>query len=223
MKVIVTIIIMLSAIWCKAQTYLPPATITGSLEQGLRYGYQEGSYTTLPLFPTTLIQDTAYNFLLSKAKRPEYFAIQFEGYVQVPSDNAYTFYTKSDDGSKLWIDNVLVVDNDGLHYTTEKSGVINLKAGKHSIKVGMFNGSGIPAVLEVNYSSPNISKKAIPVSMLFRVKATTPVPKPSSFTTAQLSELDGIINKKIADSVKKIFIQSKDVKQGQGIDTLIIK
>ena len=48
-----------------------------------------------------------------------------------------TFYTTSDDGSSLYIDDVLVVSNDSLHAATEKSGVIGVNyknSNKSSIK-----------------------------------------------------------------------------------------
>ena len=55
----------------------------------------------------------------------------------------FTFQTGSDDGSRLWVDNVMVVDNWGLHGTTYVEGEIKLSKGYHEIKVHMFaNGGG---------------------------------------------------------------------------------
>ena len=59
------------------------------------------------------------------------------------------------------------MDNDGLHWPTEKSGSIGLKAGYHSISVGYFQQSG-NMVLNVSYSGSDLKKQAIPNSMLFR-------------------------------------------------------
>ena len=212
MKKLLTTILLLSAIWCNAQ-YLP-ATTTGTFEQGLFYKYQEGNYSVLPVFPTTLIQDTAYNFTLSKAKRKEYFAIQFEGYVKVPSDKVYTFYIKSDDGSKLWVDDILVVNNDGLHQAIEKSGTISLAAGNHKIKVGMFNATGLIPVFEVQYSSSTIPKKPIPITMLFRDKSIGAKPDLTSYTKAQV---DSIIK------VFQLYVRPENIKKGKNgeMDTLI--
>jgi hypothetical protein len=107
------------------------------------------------------------NFDLSPANKDYIFSFNFTGYVDVPSDGQYTFYTNSDDGSKLYIDDVLVVNNDGTHGAQEESGTIGLKAGKHAISVGFFQQTG-DKILTVSYSGSNISKQTIPASLLFR-------------------------------------------------------
>jgi hypothetical protein len=100
------------------------------------------------------------------------FAFNFTGYINVPSDGQYTFYTSSDDGSLLYIDGFLVVNNDKQHGVDEKSGTIGLKAGKHAISVGFFQQYG-DRVLTVSYAGPNISKQIIPSSLLFRSSTTS--------------------------------------------------
>ena len=47
------------------------------------------------------------------------YGIKFTGFVKVPAEGLYTFYTKSDDGSRLYLGDRLVVDNDGLHGAAE--------------------------------------------------------------------------------------------------------
>ena len=96
-----------------------------------------------------------------------YFAFRFTGYIKVPSNGTYTFYTYSDDGSKLYVNGSLVVDNDGLHGMLEKSGIVSLTAGKHLIVVTYFEKDGGQGLI-VSYSGPGISKKQIPVNKLFR-------------------------------------------------------
>lgn len=101
------------------------------------------------------------------------FGIKYEGYIEVPVDGTYTFYTNSSDGSKLYIGNTLVVDNNGTHNLTLKSGQIGLKAGKHVIKVVYFdnvsNDGQTNRALEVSYAGPNIAKTIIPASVLYRI------------------------------------------------------
>jgi hypothetical protein len=67
----------------------------------------------------------------------------------------------------LYVNGSLVVDNDGLHGMLEKSGSINLLAGKHAIVVTYFEYGGGQGLI-VSYSGPGISKKQIPVNVLFR-------------------------------------------------------
>ncbi|GAA0957848.1 hypothetical protein GCM10009558_076200 [Virgisporangium aurantiacum] len=54
----------------------------------------------------------------------------------------YTFRLTSDDGSRLYIDDTLVVDHDGLHGATSKDGTITLTAGYHSLRAEMFEAGG---------------------------------------------------------------------------------
>ncbi|CAZ95620.1 alkaline phosphatase family protein [Zobellia galactanivorans] len=68
--------------------------------------------------------------------------VRFTSYIQVKENSNYRFYLRSDDGSQLFIDNQLIVDNDGDHGVKTKDGQINLKPGKHAIKVLWFNGGG---------------------------------------------------------------------------------
>ena len=66
----------------------------------------------------------------------------FDGYIHLPSDGVYAFYTYSDDGSGLWIDGELVVDNDGLHSREEKTGSIALRKGLHKFSLRYFDSNG---------------------------------------------------------------------------------
>jgi hypothetical protein len=70
------------------------------------------------------------------------FALRFTGTLSVPKDGAYTFGTESDDGSRLYIDGKLVVNNDGLHGMEEKTGKATLKAGPHTLIATYFNNGG---------------------------------------------------------------------------------
>lgn len=65
-----------------------------------------------------------------------------EGYVWAFFDGIYTFSTNSDDGSKLYIGDELVVNNDGLHGMVSKSGTIPLAAGWHRVRIEFFENGG---------------------------------------------------------------------------------
>ena len=110
-------------------------------------------------------------FDISSAQQNITFAFNFTGFITVPADGQYTFYTNSDDGSNLYIDNVPVVNNDGLHSALEQSGTIGLHAGKHAISVGFFQQGG-SSVLDVSYSGPGVVKQSVPPSALYRISPT---------------------------------------------------
>src|SRR3712207_6465735 len=102
---------------------------------GLQYEYYEGTWSSLPDFNTLPAVKTGTNpaFDLSPRNRNHNFGFRYRGYVNIPTDGLYTFYTSSDDGSRLYIGSTLVVENDGLHAARETSGRIGLRAGKHAI------------------------------------------------------------------------------------------
>ncbi|WP_069658999.1 alkaline phosphatase family protein [Arcticibacter eurypsychrophilus] len=94
------------------------------------------------------------------------FGLVYEGYLQIDKAGKYSFYTQSDDGSKLYIDGEQVVDNDGDHGVIESMGSITLKPGKHAIKVAYFNADG-GFWLETFYKGPGLTKQIIPANKLF--------------------------------------------------------
>jgi Metallo-peptidase family M12/PA14 domain/Bacterial Ig domain len=65
-----------------------------------------------------------------------------DGYVWALLDGIYTFTTDSDDGSRLYIGDELIVDNDGLHGMVKRGGTIPLSAGWHQIRIEFFERGG---------------------------------------------------------------------------------
>jgi alpha-L-fucosidase len=87
------------------------------------------------------------------------FAQVLEGYLEAPADGIYGFFITSIDGSRLWIGDELVVDNDGLHERRELLGEIGLKAGLHPIRIESFS-SGGEVWLSAAWRGPRVSKRA---------------------------------------------------------------
>lgn len=162
---------------------------------GLSYAYYEGTWTALPDLAamTPLAMGWVDQFDLSVRQRDDDFAIRFTGYVEVPTDGAYTFDLDSDDGSRLWIGNTLVVDNDHTGSFQVASGTIGLAAGLHSIAVSYFDHSG-PQGLSISYAGPGIANTSIPASALFRDANQPPTADAGPdlmVLTNRLVELDG--------------------------------
>ncbi len=138
--------------------------------QGLSYQYYEARFDGVPAFDNLPVIESGFvdNFTLAPRKRQDQIGFRFTGLVKVPADGNYTFYTESDDGSRLYIGDQLVVNNDGDHAPTERKGTLQLTAGDHPIMVGWFN-SGGGSVLKVSYECPGIPKEPIPNSALSRL------------------------------------------------------
>jgi fibro-slime domain-containing protein len=88
----------------------------------------------------------------------ELYSWEWNGYFKPSSSEIYTFYTSSDDASYLYIDNILVVNNGGLHGNNESSGTINLIADTYyPIKIQFGENTG-GDIITVSFSSYTISK-----------------------------------------------------------------
>lgn len=90
----------------------------------------------------------------------------FSGYLKIDKQDLYTFFLVSDDGSKLYIDGDLLIDNDGFHGMTELWGQLDLSPGLHRIWMCYFNAGG-PMGLQLHYKPKGDDRKAIPPEMVF--------------------------------------------------------
>src|SRR5262249_30469680 len=72
---------------------------------------------------------------------------------KIEREAVYTFIVTSDDGSRLYIDGKLVVDNDGIHAPQARQGSTRLTKGVHKITVGFMQGGG-GAELDVQIEAP---------------------------------------------------------------------
>lgn len=117
----------------------------------VHYFYPVTGMTQLPDFDSmtpnwranlTQVNITPTVGLIGNGGASDNVAIEFTGWVNVPISDVYTFFTESDEGSQLFVGNTLVVDNNGLHAATERSGTIGLKAGRHKVTVRYFDATG---------------------------------------------------------------------------------
>lgn len=133
----------------------------------LNYAYYTGSWSALPDFSALAPAKTGTvgGFDLSPRTQDDSFGFVYTGTLHVPTEGTYTFFTSSDDGSKLHIDGLEVVNNDGLHGVQERSGSIPLAAGDHEIRVAFFEAAGGQS-LSVSWQGPGLPKEPIPSSAL---------------------------------------------------------
>jgi hypothetical protein len=104
-------------------------------------------------------------FDLSHRTRDTQFAVRFTGVVTAPVTGVYQLFLRSDDGSRLWVGDRLLIDNDGLHSSRELSGFIALEAGRHPITVAMFEADG-GFELDVSWTRPGARKEKLPTAAL---------------------------------------------------------
>ncbi|WP_422924249.1 PQQ-dependent sugar dehydrogenase [Singulisphaera sp. PoT] len=100
------------------------------------------------------------------------FAARFTGFLKVDTPGRYTLALNSNDGSRVWIDGNLVINNNGIHGMVRRTRAITLDAGLHSIQVDYFQNRG-PAGLILSWSGPGVARQAIPASQLFHASDST--------------------------------------------------
>ena len=100
------------------------------------------------------------------------FSTRWTGQVQPRSSGTYTFFTSMDDGVRLWVNDVLIVDDFVEHPPTTQSGTINLTAGqKYDVRIDHYeNGGGAAAKLE--WAGPGVARQVVPKSQLYPAPVT---------------------------------------------------
>jgi len=74
------------------------------------------------------------------------FALKATGIITIPTAGVWTFLTNSDDGARVKIDGVAVINDDTLHATSDRLGTVTLTAGTHVIELVFFELGGGEAI-----------------------------------------------------------------------------
>lgn len=95
------------------------------------------------------------------------FSARWTGKIQPQFSETYTFYARTDDGVRLFVNNQLIIDKWVNQGATEWSGALSLLAGqKYDIKMEYYENKG-KAIAELRYSSSSTPKQIIPAEALF--------------------------------------------------------
>ena len=142
--------------------------VTEQLESGLNYRYYEGEFRqTKEIVDSFLVKSgVCRQFSIEKSLREEQFGFEFDGYIRVPADGLYTFYLESNDGSVLYLDDDVLIENDGAHAVNEVSSSNSLQAGMHRIALKYFQQGG-GKHLKVSWKGPGLDKREISPHVLF--------------------------------------------------------
>lgn len=133
--------------------------------KGFRYRLYQGSWTRMPNYGELkpVFESVASDLRVeSRQQSEDNWAMVLDGNFDVDRPGKYTFFLNSDDGSKLYIDDELVIDNDGDHSLLELSGEKELSAGMHKLRIEFFE-SGGEAILELDLAGPGMERRPFPV------------------------------------------------------------
>lgn len=131
------------------------------LTKGVQYSYYIGRFGSTPNY-LNLTADKIVNieqFQLENIENvPSHYALLLISSINIEVSGEYTFYSGSNDGSKLYIGDVLLIDNDGGHGYQEKYGKINLNKGEYKVEVRYFQQGG-GQELKVSWKGPGFEKR----------------------------------------------------------------
>ncbi|MBM2833759.1 MAG: hypothetical protein HW406_920 [Candidatus Brocadiaceae bacterium] len=152
---------------------IAPIQITSQeLEMGLIANYFYGTECKGKPF-LTKVEPGYISFTFNKESKPYKvpFSIEWVGYIQISKNGIYKFATRSDDGSQVYINGRIIVDNGGRHPLRYGFGNILLDKGLYHIKIIYFD-SGGESAMELLWTSPeDIGKEyLIPADVLFHKK-----------------------------------------------------
>ncbi|MCF8246724.1 MAG: hypothetical protein K9J37_17470 [Saprospiraceae bacterium] len=122
---------------------MKPKGKTGK-KAGLAVKFYEGSWDKLPDFSKLApAKELVFNEIgLKQVEAKEDFGLLLEGWMEAPITGVYTLHMPTDDGSRLFLDGQLLIDNDGIHGMKDKPASVALKAGKHPLRVEFFQKKG---------------------------------------------------------------------------------
>jgi len=158
----------------KESSYLPTTPLRKNYKPGgFNYAYYEGAWDKLPDFKTLKpvkegIADSTFN--IDKLPRQNNFAVVIDGQFEVKEEGYYIFGLQSDDGSKMYLGNKLIIDLDGLHGDDiQQSYIAPLKKGFYPIRIEYFQKEGGRRLIFKYLPPENIIQKN-PINIPFNMQ-----------------------------------------------------
>ncbi|ADY51145.1 Beta-N-acetylhexosaminidase [Pseudopedobacter saltans DSM 12145] len=143
-------------------------SVPNAVKGRLKYYYIPGKFESVMELDTNSATQQGYatQVRVTQVKnRAREYGLIFEGYINVNEDATFEFALSSNDGSKLYIDDQLIIDNDGRIFQYERAGGAPLKAGLHKIKVLYFD-NGPSTALQLYVKGTDGKKIELPAVMM---------------------------------------------------------
>jgi S1-C subfamily serine protease len=153
---------------------LPKVASRKGKKPGLKFEVYHGKYKLLPDFSKLKpVQQGTTKKLATESLvegRAEYFALVFNGYLDIPKTGVYRISLGSDDGSKLFLGGTEFIDNDDNHPMQHLSRMVRLPAGLNPIRLEYFDYTG-DAELELLIEGGEFTEPtSVPENLFFRDK-----------------------------------------------------
>ena len=138
--------------------------------------------------------------------RFEWFAIDYTGRFWIDQPGRYTFALLSDDGSRLFLDDVPVIDNDCQHPPDLRVAAVQLEGGIHRIRVSYFQGPRDCLALILAMAGPDHQWR------VFSTKELKPPSNPEDwhFAAAQTVSIVPVTPEEASLTIHGLFEQLKE-------------
>lgn len=125
----------------RKEAYSPAQSLPDKkLEDGVRMVYHEfKGRKCAEIQEAKVVRNYTLDSVAVPAKLEGWLGLVYEGYIEVPTDGIYTFALTSNDGSMLYVDGQMLIDNDGPHGDTKLTAQRALAKGWHKIRVEYFD------------------------------------------------------------------------------------
>ncbi len=138
----------------------------GNQKYGLRARYYDNIHFEGEPAYEEIVKDIEFNWTDEDSKPVSSpFGVIVEGFIDIHTPGIYTFKITSDDGSWLFLDNALIIDNGGLHAMKSATGICSLEKGAHKITIKYFDAGG-GAFLKLLWVPPGDVEEKIPEESL---------------------------------------------------------
>ncbi|MGR3176817.1 MAG: flippase activity-associated protein Agl23 [Candidatus Anammoxibacter sp.] len=117
----------------------------------------------------SIVKNDSVSFAYDDPSKKPYrspFGIEWTGYLLIKQEGLYQFATRSDDGSRVYINSEMIVDNDGFHAVEYVSSMVFLDQGLHHIRIVYFDGGG-GAIMELLWTPPGSREGLVPGELMF--------------------------------------------------------
>jgi hypothetical protein len=153
-----------------AKTTFTTASASGTPGTGLQGDYFNNITLTGTPVVTRIDPTVNFDYIYTQSApgiNLENYSVRWTGQVKPQYNETYTFYVNTDDGVRLWVNGVQLVNNWVNQGATEKNGTIVLVGGqRYDIIMEYYQGSGY-ASSKLSWSSASTPKAIIPASQLY--------------------------------------------------------
>lgn len=188
-------------------TEIPPGT-------GLWGEYYNGTN-----FPEKVYErfDEEINFYYNRQSpapgvKREYYSIRWTGSIYAPVTGTYTLSVRVDDGARVWLNRVKILDQWKLQQLTSYSGQVHLKAGEHyDIKIEYYNGP-VHGIMQLMWIMPEVEEDTSFLSLFSFFNKTTPTrtPIPKQYLYGPAPQTAPVVAQAQVEQVEKKVVRAPE-------------